>query len=808
MTNSFQAESARSGNPTGEDAEFQRQSADRKQRLVSLINAIQRINGTLHSDTVMDEVVNSARSLTGARYGVLLAYDGAGGVRDIFTAGRIPEDHLIVEEPPEGWGLLSYLNEIDEPLRLADITSHPRSTGFPENLPPMLTFLGMPMRHGDEHVGTIFLTEKEEGQEFTEEDEETLVMLVSLGTTGIRNARTHENEIRAKADLQSLLDLSPVAVSVFDAKTGKLTSCNSEFRRMAGDLLDTPWEEELPLWTFYRADGREIPLSELPLSRVFQFGETVRGEDIVVKFPGGRLCPTLVNAAPMYSEQGELVAAMVTSQDLTPLVDQERVRGEFLGLVSEELRMPLTAIKGSVSALSNIAGPAGLGESQQLLKIIDQQTDLMRSQINTLVELTYIQSGTLSVSPETADVSDLLNEAIAEFMRGHAGGSIGIEVPPGLPSVLADKQRIGQVLTNLLYSVARHTSDTSSITASATKVDIYVAISVSARIGDAPARESSDLLQRTLGPQLQDLRRVVGGESLALAMCKGIVEAHGGRMRMESDDHARNMTITFTLPAAAQTVFEEEEAPGAGLSRLQPGGPNGAAGGDGARILAVIDDARVMGMVRRTLSRAGYTPIAAHDFNSTGRYIEEEKPQLLLLDLSTLGSGGFRLTHRLSSDYDLPIIVLSGQGNDENIERAFDMGADDYIVKPFSPSELVARISASLRKRAASRHVESPAQYRLGNVAIDYEARTVRVSGDPVHLTATEYELLHELSTKAGRIMSQDELLQRVWGQEYSGESQLLRSYIKSLRQKLGDNARSPTYIFTEHGIGYRMRRP
>ncbi len=113
-----------------------------------------------------------------------------------------------------------------------------------------------------------------------------------------------------------------------------------------------------------------------------------------------------------------------------------------------------------------------------------------------------------------------------------------------------------------------------------------------------------------------------------------------------------------------------------------------------------------------------------------------------------------------------------------------------------------------MRNRTTFREAEAPQGYVARDLTINYTGRTVSVAGRQVQLTATEYKLIFELSTSAGRILTQDELLQRVWGPEYVGESQLLRSYIKSLRQKLGDNARRPTYIFTEHGIGYRMLKP
>ena len=793
----------------GEDSEPLQRYAEPEVRNSSLIEAARRISGTLNTATVLEEVMESARSLTGARYGVLLTYDGDGAVRDVFASGMTAEEKSSLEYLPRGKGLLGYLNDTREPVRLADISDHPRSVGFPENHPPMSTFMGMQIRHGEEHVGNIFLTEKEFGQEFTEGDEETIVMLVTLAAVAINNARTHENERRARADLEALLDISPVAVAVFDAKTGHMASCNAEFKRIAGDqtTLDTGWEEEIPTWSFLRADGREIPISELPLNRVLLFGETVRTEDIVVGLPDGRMIPTLVSAAPVYSKDGELVAGMVTVQDMTPMADLERVRSQFLGLVSEDLRMPLATIKGSVAALSEVASSWGQTESNQLVKIIDQQADLMRSQVNSLVELTYIETGTLSISPEPADLEELLNDADREFLRGHPGSEIRRTISEGIPNVMADRQRIGQVLSNLLYSVSRHTTDLSSVKISASLIDVYVAISVSASSETMSVGEPLEWIHGILGSQIQDIRKAAGGETLALAMCKGIVEAHGGRMRVESGGQEGSLRITFTIPVADELGIAVSNGE-ASLTDLPESNWSELRANERGRVFVATDDSRLMGTVRRTLSRAGYSPLVGSDFGGLERIVSDENPDLLLLDLSSRAALGMELTQRLSSDYGIPVIVLSGQDDGEDIERAFAAGAVDYLVKPFSPTELVARISASLRRLSAAPQGGSKQGYKFGDVAIDYAGHTVNVFGNPVHLTATEYELLVELATHAGRIVTQDELLHRVWGPEYTGESQLLRSYVRSLRQKLGDNARAPSYIFTEHGIGYRMQKP
>jgi two-component system KDP operon response regulator KdpE len=156
---------------------------------------------------------------------------------------------------------------------------------------------------------------------------------------------------------------------------------------------------------------------------------------------------------------------------------------------------------------------------------------------------------------------------------------------------------------------------------------------------------------------------------------------------------------------------------------------------------------------------------------------------------------------------DVPVIFLSAYGQDDVVARAFDLGADDYVVKPFSPTELAARIRAALRKRELPEPVEPSEPYVLGGLVIDYAGREVRVAGSTLELTPNEYDVLFELSVYAGRVVPHGHLLRRVWGPQNSGDTGLVRTIVRRLRRKLGDDADNPGYIFAEPSIGYRMER-
>ncbi len=225
------------------------------------------------------------------------------------------------------------------------------------------------------------------------------------------------------------------------------------------------------------------------------------------------------------------------------------------------------------------------------------------------------------------------------------------------------------------------------------------------------------------------------------------------------------------------------------------------------RILVVDDDPQTLRHVRDALARAGYEPIVTGDPQEALSQVEANDPHLVLLDLMLPGTDGIELMGNILDMADVPVIFLSAYGQEETIARAFENGADDYVVKPFSPTELVARIKAALRKREAPEWAEPSEPYVFEDLTIEYAERRVMLAGRPVQLTAIEYGLLFELSANAGRVMTYDRLLRRVWGLRKSGDSRRVRTAAKQLRRKLGDDANDPTYILNEPRVGYRMAK-
>ena len=253
--------------------------------------AILRISASLDLDTVLREVVDSARALTGARYGMIATVDDAGAIQEFIAPGLSADERRHMAEWPHGYQFFEHLQTLPGALRLADMPAYIRSLGYSEELTLSKTLQAMPMQHRGVHVGNFFLGEKEGGQEFTEEDGEVLVLFASQAATAIANARTHRDEQRARADLEALVDTSPVGVVVFDAQRPAVR-CRSTARRggsSGGCAVGTAQPEQLlEVMICRRGDGRETRLDELPLADEFRNAETVRAEEIELSVPDGR----------------------------------------------------------------------------------------------------------------------------------------------------------------------------------------------------------------------------------------------------------------------------------------------------------------------------------------------------------------------------------------------------------------------------------------------------------------------------------------------------------------------------------------
>jgi len=627
-------------------------------RLSRLTEAILRISEDLDLDTVLQEVADGARLLTGARYTALTTHDESGKPQDVLISGLTDEETERVLSYHLGMSVFGYLSGLREPLRTRDFVAHLEAAGFPGFPVKMGNFLSTQIRVRDRHVGNIYIGEKESGGEFTLEDEETLKMFAAQAAMAITNAHRYGKEQRAKADLEALLNTSPVGVLVLDAQTRAVVKINREACRVIGHRSgEIDAARTLAMVEFRRMDGTVIPRDEVPFERALHTGETVRAEELVIVRPSGDQVTTLINTTPIHSDEEQLVAVVATIQDITPLEELERLRTDFLGMVSHELRTPLTSIKGSAATVLGASSPLDPAEIRQFFHIIEEQADNMRDLINNLLDVSRIEAGTLSVVAEPTDVSAVIDQARNAFLSGGYRNSIEIDVTPSLPRVAVDGKRIVQVLHNLFSNASQYSREWSPIRVAAWLHDAHVVVSVTDEGAGIASEHLPRLFTKFSRIDAGGVHRI-GGYGLGLAICRGIVEAHGGRIWAESAGEGHGTQFIFTIPAVDETATRDRlPDPAAGSV------PPGDTGRASDRILVLDDDPQILRYVRNTIAEAGYIPVVTGDAAEVGNLLESERPQLALVNLVLPGVDGFELLSRIRTDFHTPVIVLSGRGH-------------------------------------------------------------------------------------------------------------------------------------------------
>ena len=552
-----------------------------------------------------------------------------------------PEQHQQLLAWTDGLKFVEHLRQLPGPLRLEDLPGYIRSLGFsPLTVVPSPTMLGTRMRHRGEHVGGFYLGGKEGGRRFTSEDETVLELFASQAAAAVVNARKHREERRARGNLEALMETSPVGVVVFDAKTGGVVSVNREAKRIVEGIRvpGRPVEQLPEMVTCRRADGQEIAFAELPLAEFISRATSVRAEEVVLKVPDGRSVTTLVNATTVPGEDGTVESLVVTLQDMAPIEEMERMRAEFLGMVSHELRAPLTSIKGSTTTVLNALPTQA--ETLQIIRIVDEQADHMRGLINDLLDAGHIEAGTLSVSPEPSEVTSMVEQARDTFLSG-GRHDVLVDLSPDLPWVMADRQRTVQVINNLLSNAARYSPESAPIRIGAVHEGVEVAISISDEGRGVPADLLPHLFRKYV--RVGD-ERGVRGTGLGLAICKGLVEAQGGRIQAESAGSGLGTRFTFTVPVA------DEGGTGAEAALIRSSSHSPPVDRERTPILVVDDDPRTLHFVQEALAAAGYTPLVTGDPRDVSRLIREENPRLVLMDLVLPGTDGIELMGEVPGD--------------------------------------------------------------------------------------------------------------------------------------------------------------
>ena len=228
------------------------------------------------------------------------------------------------------------------------------------------------------------------------------------------------------------------------------------------------------------------------------------------------------------------------------------------------------------------------------------------------------------------------------------------------------------------------------------------------------------------------------------------------------------------------------------------------------KVLVIEDDPGIIEVVSLCfqLRWSGTSVISAESGSRGVELVETESPDVVILDIGLPDMDGYSVLKEVRRFSDVPVLMLTVRGEDTDVAKGLELGADDYITKPFSHIELIARVQAVLRRSQGLAVSDEERPFSSGKLSVDFSRNEVLLGGEPIKLTSTERKLLYHLIRNEGRILSHESLLTKVWGDTYVDARDLLRVHIQHLRQKLEDNTESPNIIVTEHGIGYKFIRP
>ncbi len=230
---------------------------------------------------------------------------------------------------------------------------------------------------------------------------------------------------------------------------------------------------------------------------------------------------------------------------------------------------------------------------------------------------------------------------------------------------------------------------------------------------------------------------------------------------------------------------------------------------DEARILVVDDEPKLVRLVREVLTAVGFSVLSIGSGEAAIEMVSLEQPDLILLDIVLAGkTDGYEVARRVREFSSVPIIMLTAKARESDLLHGFDVGADDYLVKPFSSKELLARVRAVLKRARHGPIAPTEAEVVCGELRIDLARRRVTVQGREIQLTRTEYNLLHELAAHRNQVLLHEQLLTAVWGAEYRDDLDYLRAYIRYLRKKLEADPANPKWIVTSSGVGYMLACP
>jgi signal transduction histidine kinase len=491
------------------------------------------------------QLVLHACEITGARYGALgvLAGDRT-SLKDFVYAGITEETAKTIGRVPEGKGLLGAVIHEAATLRVPDIGADSRSAGFPAGHPPMKSFLGVPLRVGDEVFGNFYLTDKQGADAFSEEDARNLARFSAQASLTVAYARQAEQQERRLFEV--VVRHAPHGIVYFPADASGEVLGNPAAARMLGRV--TRGNDPTRTYDLKHPNGEPLKEEELPSTRALR-REAVINLEAVIERHRGRPTPALISAAPVYAESGANLGAVVIFQDITALKELQHLRQDFLAMVAHDLRTPLQSVLLQLEALLRRSQGEATQVPMTTLQAMQRNGQQLERLVRDLLDASRIDAHGVTLELGTVRLPDLASTIVSQVEGTLGTHRISIEVSGSPPPVSADPRRVQQILTNLLENASKYSAE-------GTPIQIVIARSgggVTLAVQDEGPGISPEDLPRLFDRYFQTQRAQASrrGLGLGLFITKGLVEAHGGSIQAESTPNVGS-TFRIWLPAARQ----------------------------------------------------------------------------------------------------------------------------------------------------------------------------------------------------------------------------------------------------------------
>lgn len=511
------------------------------------------------------------------------------------------------------------------------------------------------------------------------------------------------------------------------------------------------------------------------------------------------------------SPAGEPAGWGAVIRDISALFAQAALHTRTLLTLSGEMRSSFVLIKGFAGTLLSDPGRWLEEERREFLEKIVHSTDTSIELLEHVRDMTQLQLADLKLECRATDFKRLILQVTQRLMVENADLKLQLCLPDELPQVDLDALRILRALYTLLKNVTRLASYGSEIGISVEHQAGRIQVNITYQGVDISER----LTRQDFGYLAGNMRDGSGEHrdlDLGLYVAGGIFQAHGGRVWTDTDS-APNTVVRIVLPLESRSVgVIVPELPVYDLRRrVLDGNIERWYAPFNAKILVIEDDMLMTRLLKVQLELGGYRVVSATEGELGIHLAMIEVPDLILLDIYLPDGDGFAFCRRLREFTTAPIIIITASGKEEDMIHGLGAGADDYLRKPLRNNELLARIQACLRRSLVadlSRQFHGEPVIQAGELVINFNDRQVTIGGKPVDLTPIEYKLLHFLAMNAGRVLTHDQIVSKVWGPVFKQETQYLWVNISRLRTKIEKDPRKPEYILTERGVGYYFPTP